>query len=574
MRWRPISFLLYAILFIEQTFAQNLSADKLFFPVEKNNVQILAQRFEYQLLDKDRLQIGDIPINADEIDFQLIPINKQRTLFKIRFRWPLSLFESGELVLKDNSGKAIWNQKIEKAKLKKSKSREQAENSRADLAVYETTDGVDEILKALKMYPFFNFCMQRSEDRMRLTMCSKDLYLLESKTTKNRFKMATRDSLRPESYVDINGRKVDPQGVIFLNSPEEFLSLRGRLLSGASLELETRMKAVEFKDVLLTEDGKHLIVRAEGAEPVNPSLVKKRGPGSWEAQLDVDRPTTYLKGEGDIPLRQEFLIKGAVRKESIQVSLTSNNINSYEPVASVLLVPSEGSQLINIEKNSALKKEGKNYRWTLTQLKNNDSNRRYIKVQSPQGEFIAGYDFPKFPARDAQLRLMAPLWLQTQIQWNWNTRWSSSLSYDKQMVKAADEPNLQYWTVAAQYRLTPGVLAHDPSWKVEAFVISHETDVDRSYLLGPGITAELKSPSWYSQYFPWTHLKARFPMMSSQSESKLKQGIDVDLELRHYVHDANYWAAGARYQLFKFENSSEDYQFSGTYLFVGLGWLF
>ena len=94
-------------LFSISTFAK----DPVYFLPEKNNLQILPQKFEYNLLNASTIKIGDIVIDSNNLSLAL---SQERGRYSFTFNWPAGLFEHAELVLFNNYGKAIKNFTIKK----------------------------------------------------------------------------------------------------------------------------------------------------------------------------------------------------------------------------------------------------------------------------------------------------------------------------------------------------------------------------------------------------------------------------------------------------------------------------
>jgi hypothetical protein len=553
---------------------------ELFFPLEQNHVKILPQRFEYELIDKDRFRVGDVLINAREIGFQLIPVDAHKNRYKIRFQWPAGLLQQGEIAIKDNSGKALWIKSIDSHQIQLRSPRDlpgPGAHLRSQLATYESTGDVFEVLTQLKQVPFFRFCIHREEPLTRIYLCSKDLYI---KADDSQFRILARDSYRPSSFVEINGRAVGGNGIVFLNAPSEYIYLRTLLLSGANLELETRMKPVEFKDIALDADGRTLRVRAEGAEPVDPSQVKKISDSEWETSLRLDRPFTYLKGEGDLPLRQEFLITGPVRKDTLHVYVTSKpQTETYSSHVTLGLQTLAENSLSPYDRRTTLNKLSESdYEWTLSDLEKNSANRRYLKVTSPEGVFVGAYDVHRSLSLDGELRLMLPLWAQFRLQGTLNRRFSSYLSYDQQMVKKSSEPDVKLITVGFQYRMPAGIHLEDAAFGPSLDVTAFQNDIKSVLLMNAGLFAEFHSPAWYRQWLPWTILRAKMPVTIMDADYKLKSSWDAEIDLRHFFSPTAYFEFGLRHQQLSLQSNDDvvhpPIKSSKALILVGLGALF
>ena len=404
------------------------------FPAEKNGLKILPQRFEYALLDKDRLQVGDILIDFRQIDFQLIQTDRG-DLQKVRFQWPQALFSQGEVVIKDNAGKAIWSQKIGKTE---SSGKTPSGRLRADLQSFESTYKLDTLLRELKYYPFFHFCLQREEPSTRVFMCSKPLFVRN--TDAKRSIILSRDSLRPETYVEINGRGVNPQGAVILNSPDEFIFFRTLLLSGATLEIQTRTKHVDFKDIFLSPDGNQLVIRASGAEPVYEDRIARLPNGDWQTLLDVERPLTYLRAQGDVPMKQEFLVEGTLRPESIKAFAEDPPSHVYSDNVTLKVKTPRGS-----------------LDWKLDNLERG-KNTRFLNVPTDKGTFVAMIDMERKSAWEASLGASLPLWAEAKLKRFFSDTWSAHLFSSMQLAQPKDFPQLSTFGINVLYTFGLGAL--------------------------------------------------------------------------------------------------------------------
>jgi hypothetical protein len=202
----------------------SLAEQLLFFPLDKAEIQILPQRFEYDLIDKDKFRLGNTLFDAEKIDFQITSVGKNE--FTLKFRWPASLLKKGELVIKDNAGKALWKQNLNSSNVKITKSIADGDDELkliTDSAYFETNDFSEAQLAQLRLLPFFRFCVHKEEALTRMYLCSKDLYF---KHVGRRVMIKSRDSLRQESFVQINGQVVGNQGMIFLQSTSDAISMK------------------------------------------------------------------------------------------------------------------------------------------------------------------------------------------------------------------------------------------------------------------------------------------------------------------------------------------------------------
>lgn len=541
-------------------FSNSLWAQKLFFPVEKNHVQIFPQRFEYSLLDQDRLQVGDILIDSANIRFRLVAADKDKTHFRFHFTWPANLLTEGELIVKDNTGKALWAEKFKRHQIQLTDVTE-PEGSRSDLASFQSGTVTDEVLNKLQLLPFFKFCAVLNDQQTHIYVCSKDLFLKKEDKT---WRVQWRESFRKDSYVEINGRPVDPQGVIFLTETTETISMRALIASGATLEIDTRKKNVRFKDIVLAPNKREVIIRATGTSPVNEANVKKFGLQDWETSLPIDRPVMYLKGEGDIPMRQEFLVSGPVRGDDLQVEVTKGWCEkTYSSEVTLGLKSNKPLAFENIDKQSTLDRN--RAEWKLANLDKGKMNTRYLGVELNKEKFIAGHDvFRGFPF-SAEVRLMVPLYLQTTFRWWLNDHRSGlELGYDRALAKAASDPDWSVSHLAYLLRMTPGLHLIDSTWGLAASYDSISTGSTIATAAAGAFIEWKMAPHW---------IRARLsiPLLATGASASLKSSWDGEISGRYFTNQNMFYDLGARVFQYRFQTDTAGLGLTRSLLFGGIG---
>lgn len=393
----PKSLIRAAILIFSGIFAQAAEVAKgpsysLFFPFEKNNVQILPQRFEYELLDKDQFRIGNALFDARFFEFEVE--QKKEGNHKLLVRWPATLLTNGEITIRDNIGKSIWVFPVVKSSTRLSK--KQQGTGTVLTGQVEGDLLPPRIFDQLQYMPYFRVCIQKADQQTRIAICSKDFYFprTSAKDGNKEKEIMSRDSDRKESFVNINGNKVDPVGLIFLQGVSSVISLRVLLLSGAQIEVDTRLKKVDFRDMYMSEDGERLVVSAFGAEPVAGQKISRMEDGSWQTELNINRPVIYLKGEGDIPMKQEFVTEGNIRRQLLKVeSLDALPRFTYSDRVHVRLKKNPAYRLSTPDELSKLEeRDADTMNWTLLNLTDGVRNRRLVRLHQGEEFFMAAWE--------------------------------------------------------------------------------------------------------------------------------------------------------------------------------------
>lgn len=524
------------------SFAQSRSKLKpLYFQADKNNLQVLPQRFEYTLLDEDRLKVGDILIDTTQVTFQVEPSTQKKGAYSIRFTWPAGLINEGELAIKNNSGKAIFNTLLTKNNLKISQGAtlQEEESLRSEIATFSIDDVDASLVDDMKYFPFMVFCIYRESEETRLYLCSKELYL---SSQQGQMVVKARSSTKKSAQVEINGKVVGNQGIIYLNDRSENVVFKAQTQTGAFLEIETRKKDVDFKDVVVSEDGEKIILTASGAEPVDESKVKKVSETDWQIALPKSRPVLYLKGDGDIPMRQEFYVRGTLPREKNRPYLSAKSVSrTYASSLSFSGVSPEGVQvkIPEKDKDSQLEPTKKNqFLWTMGNIPAGVETRRYLSVSSDGHDFLVGYDV--FRGQPFGLGLGAHYLTPSGIafgtvefQWwienflfinaNWSRfRWGLALERQQHLTEKDDIAKVDFTTVELLWRAKEGFNLTDETWglSVPLQMIQGKSESMTAYGLG---AFWIKRPGrWMKPFMHWSELKFQYFAGSTGTDFKLK----------------------------------------------------
>ncbi|MNJ94678.1 hypothetical protein D3C87_123800 [compost metagenome] len=515
----------------------------LLFQADKNNLQVLPQRFEYTLVDADRLKVGDILIDATQVTFR-VESGEEKGHFRIRFSWPAGLMKSGNLALKNNSGKAIYNATLDSKNIKINRGAtiEGEEDLRSDIAEFTTQDIEGSLIEDMKYLPFMTFCIFREEEETHLYLCSKELYM---SSQEGQMAIKARSSTKKTAQVEINGKVVGNQGIIYLNDKSETVAFKAQTQSGAFLEVDTRKKDVDFKDVITDAEGKRILLTASGAEPVDESKVKKISATEWKIEIPASRPVIYLKGEGDIPMRQEFYIRGPLPKEKDRPFLSPKAASRI--YGSSIRVQGVAPSNVKIsplgDANSQLQPLPKNqFSWTLTEIPRGENTRRYLNVETGENKFVVGYDI--FRGTPFELYVGARYHTPSGIafgdiglQWWFEKfllidsdatrfRWGLSVSQAQHLTTKEGEPEADFTTVELLWRQTPGFFLEDATWGLSLPVQMIKTEGGSTMAPGLGAFWMTQSPSWL-RFSDWSFLKLQYFAGSSGGDVKLKSGYEL-----------------------------------------------
>lgn len=542
------------------------SLKPLLFQADKNNLQVLPQRFEYTLVDEDRLKVGNILIDATQVTFKVEPA-QEKNKFRLSFSWPAGLMKSGELALKNNSGKAIFNAKLNSSNLqiKAGTPLEGEEDLRSDMAEFVTEDLDKSLLEDMKYLPYMTFCLFREEEETRLYLCSKELYM---SSQGGQMAIKARSNTKKTAQVEVNGKIVGNQGIIYLNDRAETVAFKAKTQSGASLEIDTRRKDVDFKDVISNEDGKRILLTASGAEPVDESKVKKISDTEWKIEIPASRPVIYLKGEGDIPMRQEFYVRGPLPKEKDRPYLSSKSESQIYGSSLTLqgVAPATVKISASDDAQAQLSPLPKNqFMWKLTGIPRGEKTRRYLGVSTGESNFVVGYDVMRGSPFEiyAGARYLTPSgiafgdigikwWFENFLFINSDAtrfHWGLALNHAQHLTTKEGQPEADLTTVELLWRAQEGFFLEDRTWGLILPMQMIKTDGGST--MAPGFGAFWMAPSTkWLKFSDWSQAELRYFAGSSGGDVKLKSAYEVKgllynkfnskLSLRYGLNISNY----------------------------------
>lgn len=551
----------------------------LFFPAEKNNLQILPQKFEYALMDENTTRIGDILIDATRLNFQILPTKDGK--YRLRFTWPAGLLIEGHIILKDSTGKAIVAEEInpKNVKIRKGAKADGSEKLRSEIAEFISAPLLPSVIEDMKFVPFMTFCVYRESLATRIFLCSKELYLAAQADPKARPAVKYRASQKKTAAVEINRQKVGERGLIFLNDPKENLVFKSFSQSGSTLQIETRRRKIDFKDVVSTKDS--ILIRMAGTDPVDETSARKLGDKDWELKIPKSRPIIYLKGDGDIPMRQEFLVKGTLPRRKDRPVLThSPSSRTYSSSFEVTGEIPAQSTVEALDKESHVRMiDGTHFEWSSHSLPPNTTTRRYLAINREGHKQVVGYDVLRglpfeFSAGASVLMPSALFYGRLGFQW-WldnflgidsaatHLHWGLNLEQVQHLTTKADRVKLDLTNLELLYRFESGFHLQDPTWGLLLPVQMAKTDGGSATLFGLGLFGIRQAPDSVQSWLSWYTVKLRYYLSSSGADVKVKQAYQFDLKTYTPMSENFFITGGLGLSLYKFDPAAvkEDNQF-------------
>lgn len=514
----------------------------LFFPIDKNNIQILPQRFEYELIDKDQFRVGNAYFDARHFRFQ---VKRKGGEYSFTVQWPAALLSGGEISIRDNIGKAIWIQPIDRSMIKFQRS--VSENGTpVVLARLEGQAFPAKTFSALRFVPYFRTCIQKADPPTRVSLCSKDFFM---RRTKKKTEILTRDSLSKETFVNINGNNVDPRGLVFLQGYSDPISLRVLLLSGATIDIDTRMKKVDFRDLSVSENGESLMIWAAGAEPTAGQKVRRMEDGSWKTVINLDRPTIYLKGDGDIPMRQEFIVQGDLRDQTLSLeSLHEIPSKTYSSPLTVALKKNPQLSLVAEMDSEIEERDGETVNWRLLNLTDWTKNRRLLKVVSGERHFTAAWDVEKFPPWHFRIGAYYPVAGDLMFR-RWFNNFRLGLGFEYRYIQdnyRSDDKSSSRLRVPIFWTMKPMIQFQETGWGLQVIPEQRQFGKEAASGVALGAFSYRKVPEgWYLG--EWNLSELEVFTFSVGSEVKYENAFALRSHFYYRITQSQFWYWGLEY---------------------------
>jgi hypothetical protein len=551
-----------------------------FFPPEKNSVRILPQKFEYSLIDQDHIRVGDVIVDANSTTINL---KSEDNNFKFAFSWPAGLLNKGTVLVKSQTGKTIFKENINSKNIKIVNPQNHQEGIRDELAVVEFNEIKPDLIEDLKYMPFFNFCIFREDSNANVNLCSRDLYLSYAEET---LKIKPRDTERQDkpAYVEINNKRVTEHGLIFLYNKTENISFKAQASSGTYLEISTLKEDLEFIDIVQGKSFDKAIIQAQGPEPLGQHQIIENSSSAttgWRAVVDVERPFLYIRALGDIPLRQDMLIKEKLPQEKYRPLLKKTILRTYNAESVFYGQLKPNTSLNNIEDNSISETTASSdeFKWTVSQLEKRTLNKRYLTLTTSDGPFVIMQDIYRGASNDLSLEFSQGSSSSSKIsgklgKW-WSPRMGSYFTLGSLSMKDSDtqtSSNISVFNLDFLYRFVHGLHNDTPSSGLTLSYLNYKFQDFNLPFLGFGLFSSRKSNiKWLGE---WQWLDIHLYPFCSDSIYKKSSFLELKFTPKYFLSPTVYAQWGLGYNKFDILSDESKKSTSQLFLELSLGLLF
>lgn len=478
------------------------------FPVDKNGILLLPQKFEYTLYPNETLKLGFILIDFNQLEASFIKgISKNN--YQLKFKWPHELISSGKILIKSNIGKSIISFPIENSE-------------KISPSVFTSDNFNESIFNEIKNSLFFNVCAYYEQTHSRVMLCTSNLNIKNEPDPE--IKTQVRNDSAIESKININGASVGNQGIVFLSNSSETISFSANLKNGSSLEIETRRRDITFHDVIYNSKTKQTLLTVSGSEPIEKDISQKAQNNKWLIKLPPQKTSIYFYGDANIPMRQEFFINGSIpeikdrvffenKVKNIEKTYSSNTqFILHSPNGVTLSAQDNSDQVTQIQPNK--------FEWKITGLEKGRLNQKLILVQRDSNLYLAqvnlerGYPFEfdlvgsyLFPKQNPYADIKFTWW---PSDFPSHLHWGINLSHSQHLLNKEGNINIDSNSFEILYKWNSGLTYSDNFLALGLFYENTSASELSQNQLGVSLLYQSSSPASFQLFSTWYEIYLKY----------------------------------------------------------------
>ncbi|MEQ1875752.1 MAG: hypothetical protein ABL958_03840 [Bdellovibrionia bacterium] len=566
------------------------------FDPKENGVIIQPQSLEYALFPTSDFSLGNVVVRNKDIGITAIRNNKKT--YNLRFQWPRVFLSEGTIEIKNATDKTIWSRKIDLGEAKKESARKGDKTKTVDdIMVYQSLPLQN--LETFKKNKEVRFCMTGPGD-VKVSFCSMPFTFNDSTT-----KFVAKPLDRP-TKIEINGEEFPRRAIVPFKDPKDIYHVKASLANGVNFSFDVGPIAIEFRDILASDDEKIVFITGRGVAPDDFSAEILERDEGWKATFSPPKPTLYFIGVGGIPIRQDFQLTKPLPHETHRIWARKNSPeSSYISEIEILGELKNKYQLMSDE-FSVTPTDKKKFAWTYKVHERGRTSRSHLKLFDQKQEYTAYYEAYKgFPfelsGRLTGILAAGRLWLLWELAggawaeslfgwknyWLSERRWGLSAKYIKSFAFGGFDPNLTMTNIDLKYRFVPGLWNKDES---VGAVLGYQSIAYRGderanpsqrdnmgNMLGVGLWWARPMPEIFDDIFniipwfrypKWVDLEGIYYLSAMDPSVKLKSGnFNMTFHGKMFFIPEFYMEASFGLKRFAFENSNARLSSEVTMLF-------
>lgn len=552
--------------------AQARQIDTLSYPAELNSIWVLPQRFEYGILGPDQFHLGPVMINLAEMKYKL---HGGRGNFQWDLQWPTGFFDQGQMVIKDSTQRTLWTHDLKTQRLQKTSKQIKISDDMppltAQLTKYDFSFTDEVLAETLKGESQFFVCLRIQEVASKIELCSRPLSLKQSENGEFRLSELPGSGV---SYVDIEGKRVTKTGIFFVESGSEPMNFRATARSGVRFNLIVVKRAVDFTNLTALPEQKKLRVTAtgikNGSKPFDGSKITGSDENTWTAEVDLDRPRLYLRGEAGVPFQQEFFVrKNITTYPEIRIQGGAQDSGYYSNMRLQL----EGPADMNLQAgaNSEVEKTGPGkWQWSLRNMDDGE-NQRTLGVTRREQNFKSIFRYQKYSRQSLNLSGEVEAGYSLDFHYYYNNLFGALIKMGS-MARKNLEDSLMQSAVFMSIQMNDNLLREGPVWTalLGAQNLAQPDFNTSSFSLG----FKYDGPSPNSMFGERWDLLYLLPLVPFESTKKV-QGIgSLQFLMKWAMTKNSYIDVGFSYRGYQLKVDESSTNYTNLAVLAGLGFYF
>jgi len=256
--------------------------------------------------------------------------------------------------------------------------------------------------------------------------------------------------------------------------------VKATLSNGVNFSFEVGPTAIEFRDILASDDEKTVFIAGRGVAPDDFSAEILEREEGWKATFNPDKPFLYFIGAGGVPVRQEFQLTRPLPHETHRIWAKNKSPESSYNSEIEILGELKNPYDLRSSEFSVAKTEKTKFAWQYKLHERGRTGKSRIQLLDQKQNFTAYYEaykgFPfEFSGRLTGILAAGRIWLLWEAAggawaesifgwknyWLSERRWGISAKYIKSLTFAGFDPNLTQINIDLKYRFVPGLWNKD-----------------------------------------------------------------------------------------------------------------
>ncbi|HEX4926011.1 MAG TPA: hypothetical protein VFV50_18100, partial [Bdellovibrionales bacterium] len=424
-----------------------------------------------------------------------------------------------------------------------------------------------------------------------------------------------RKTVEQSIKITINGEAFPRRAIVPFKTLKDVYLVKATLQNGVSFSFEVGPTAIEFRDILASDDGQTIFIAGRGVAPDDFSAEILERDAGWKATFTPTKPFLYFIGRSGIPVRQDFQITKPLPHETHRIWAKRNSPESSYISEIEVMGQLKNPYNLKSDEFAVEKTDQTNFVWKYKLHERGRTGKSTIELLDQNQSFKAYYEaykgFPfEFSGRLTGILAGSRLWLLWEAAggawaeslfgwknyWLSERRWGLSAKYIKSLTFGGFDPGLTTINIDVKYRFVPGLWNKDEtvgavlgyqnmSYRGDERANPNQRDNPGS-MLGAGLWWARSMPELFDDIFniipwfrypKWVDMEGIYYLSSMDPGVKLGSGnFNLTFHGKMFFIPEFYMEASFGMKRFSYTNSTVNLRSEVTMLFGtgGLGYNF